>query len=83
MRSKALLTSWDLTKLRSIFLGLLTASKTDFLVISLNTILFSKLRSKFKTSAKCQAIASPSRSGSVAIKTVLFYHCTCKYGCIF
>ena len=50
----------------SILRGFLVASLTASLVISLKVIRTKSCGSKSKISARCQAIASPSRSGSVA-----------------
>ena len=54
----------------SIFLGSFIAFCTAAFVISLNVTLVIFFDSSFSIVAKCQAIASPSRSGSVAKYTV-------------
>jgi len=54
----------------SIFLGSFIAFCTAVFVISLNVTLVIFFDSSFSIVAKCQAIASPSRSGSVAKYTV-------------
>ena len=61
-----LLVSWLATKFISIVLGFSRARIMAGLVISWNSKRSVFATSSFKTSAKCQAIASPSRSGSVA-----------------
>ena len=58
------------------FLGFLKLSLTASLVISLKTTRFSLESSSSKIFDKCQAIASPSRSGSLARKTFFaFFAC--------
>ena len=64
--SKILLVSWLWTKSISILRGLLIASLTTSLVISLKTTLSYLSSGIFNSSKRCQLIASPSRSGSVA-----------------
>ena len=64
--SNTLLACWASVKFKSIFLGFLTASLTASLVISLKVILQIESCGIPKMYAKCHAIASPSRSGSVA-----------------
>ena len=61
------------TKSISISRGCLKLSFTASFVISLNTTLFSFESSSSNMFDKCQAIASPSRSGSLARKTFLAF----------
>ena len=65
--SNTLLACWASTKFISMSLGSLIAFWTAFFVISLNVTLVILSFSSCKIVAKCHAIASPSRSGSVAI----------------
>ena len=53
------------------FLGLSIAFFMAFLVISLKTILLVLVSSNFNVLKRCQAMASPSRSSSLASHTVL------------
>ena len=69
IRSIILLVSCDSTKDISITRGFSNAPNTAGLVISWNSILLVVFGSKCKSSARCQEIASPSLSGSVASKT--------------
>ena len=64
--SNTLLACCASVKFKSIFLGFFTASFTASLVISLNVILHIESFGIPNKYAKCHAIASPSRSGSVA-----------------
>ena len=73
IRSKTRRACWASTKSISIWRGSLKAFLTASLVISLKTTRFFSLASKFKICAKCQEIASPSRSGSLARKTCLAF----------
>ena len=54
------------TRFMSMERGFSSAALTAFSVISLNTMRDILEGSSFSTSARCQEIASPSRSGSVA-----------------
>ncbi len=66
IRSRILLVSCEETKSKSISLGCSKASTTAFFVISLKMTRFVGISFKSSTSFRCQLIASPSRSGSVA-----------------
>ena len=68
IRSNTLLACCASTRFISRFLGCLIASFIAFFVISLKLIrnTFFSLSSSFKAFDRCQLIASPSRSGSVA-----------------
>ena len=71
MRSNTRRACWASTMFISIVRGDSKASATAFLVISLNVIRHVDVGSTFRMYAKCQEIASPSRSGSVASNTAL------------
>ena len=68
--SKILLACWASTKDLSIFLGCVMAFLIASSVISLKTIRLVLLSSNFNDSCRCQAIASPSLSSSLASQTV-------------
>ncbi|MNY15569.1 hypothetical protein D3C86_1487900 [compost metagenome] len=68
--SRTRLACWAFTRFWSMSLGLSIAFKIAFLVISWKTILFLFSGFNFNSSAKCQAIASPSRSSSDASQTI-------------
>ena len=68
--SNTLLACWASTKFKLIFLASLIDSFTAPLVISLKTILQVSSSEIFRILAKCQDIASPSLSGSVARYTL-------------
>ena len=69
-RSRICRACWALTSCISMMRGLAIADSRALLVISWKTIRLVVLGSSFNTSVKCQAIASPSRSSSVASQTV-------------
>ena len=69
--SNILLACCAFTKSMSIVLGFSIAARIAFLVISENTMRFVLLSSISIASNKCQEIASPSRSSSVANQTNL------------
>ena len=68
--SVTLLPCWASTRFMSMGLGLFTAWVTAFLVTSWNSILFASSGFIPRTEQMCQAMASPSRSGSVARYTL-------------
>ena len=67
--SNTLLACWAFTRFMSILVGFSRDFKIAFLVISLKIILSYSLSSRSRISFRCQAIASPSLSLSVAIYT--------------
>ncbi|MNV86715.1 hypothetical protein D3C71_1807680 [compost metagenome] len=67
------LACWALTRSMLILRGVLNASFTACLVISLKTTRQSWVSSSSRACARCQAIASPSRSGSAARYTFLTF----------
>ncbi len=69
-RSRICRACWALTRLISTVRGCLMAFSIASLVISWKTMRLVFVGSSFNTSHKCQAIASPSRSSSVASQTV-------------
>ena len=66
IRSRIRLACWASTISISIWRGCFIASLTAFFVISLNVIRKDFFGSRFNADIRCQLIASPSRSGSVA-----------------
>ncbi len=70
MRSRTRRACWALTRSRSMPRGLAMAARMAGLVISWKTMRRVRTGSSPSTSAKCHAIASPSRSSSEASHTI-------------